>query len=122
MLDKSTELAFARTWLACERTMQAWIRTAISLITFGFSVFKLSDILEPAEESPSRLLGAHEFGYVLVGIGFVALFLGMLDSRINLNALRAEGYVHKARATSVIVGGVVAALGLLALALMIFQQ
>ena len=40
-LDRSTELAFDRTRVAYERTMMAWIRTATSLITFGFSIYKL---------------------------------------------------------------------------------
>jgi uncharacterized membrane protein YidH (DUF202 family) len=40
-LDRSTELAFERTRIAYERTMMAWIRTETSLITFGFSIYKL---------------------------------------------------------------------------------
>ena len=121
MLDKSTELAYNRTWLSYERTTQAWIRTATSLITFGFSVFKLSDIVKPPTESASRLLGVHEFAYVLVGIGFLSLLMGTLDSRSSMNALRAEGYVHKGPSMSVFFAALVAGLGLLALALMIFQ-
>jgi putative membrane protein len=35
----ATDLALDRTRLAHERTMMAWIRTATSLISFGFAVF-----------------------------------------------------------------------------------
>ena len=37
-LDTATTLAFERTRIASERTMMAWITTATSLITFGFSI------------------------------------------------------------------------------------
>jgi uncharacterized membrane protein YidH (DUF202 family) len=37
-LDTATPLAFERTRIAYERAMMAWITTATSLITFGFSV------------------------------------------------------------------------------------
>ena len=39
-LDTSTRLAIQRTRLASERTLMAWIRTATSLIGFGFTIFK----------------------------------------------------------------------------------
>jgi putative membrane protein len=40
-LNSLTQLAFARTRAAYERMMMAWIRTATSLITFGFSIYKV---------------------------------------------------------------------------------
>ena len=39
-LDTGTRLAYERTRLASERNMMAWIRTATSLISFGFTVYK----------------------------------------------------------------------------------
>jgi putative membrane protein len=36
-LSTSTKLAIERTRLAHERTLMAWVRTATSLISFGFS-------------------------------------------------------------------------------------
>ena len=36
----STELAVDRTWLAHERTLMAWVRTATSMISFGFTIYK----------------------------------------------------------------------------------
>ena len=38
--DVATRLAADRTWLADERTLMAWIRTATSLISFGFTIYK----------------------------------------------------------------------------------
>lgn len=36
----STHLALDRTWLAHERTLMAWVRTATSMISFGFAIYK----------------------------------------------------------------------------------
>jgi inner membrane protein YidH len=37
-LDAGTRLAIERTRLASERTMMEWVRTATSLISFGFTI------------------------------------------------------------------------------------
>ena len=39
-LPSSNELAMERTWLAHERTLMAWVRTAASMISFGFTIYK----------------------------------------------------------------------------------
>jgi uncharacterized membrane protein YidH (DUF202 family) len=36
-----TALAMDRTWLAHERTLMAWVRSAASMISFGFTVYKV---------------------------------------------------------------------------------
>lgn len=117
-MDKSTRLAYDRTWLSYERTMQAWIRTAISLITFGFSVYKLADIVETNPGDRARLAGPHEFGFILVGIGFVALAMAAVEYRQSIMVLRAE-YGQSPRSKSVILAGLIAAIGIFALITMI---
>ena len=49
-LDDSTRLAFERTRNSYENTMMSWIRTATSLITFGFSIYKFFQIEAPSEK------------------------------------------------------------------------
>lgn len=120
-MDKTTRLAYDRTWLAYERTMQAWIRTAISLITFGFSVYKLADVVEAIDREPevrARLAGPHELGFILVAIGFVALAMAAIEYRQSISVLRAE-YGQSPRSKSVIFGALIAALGIFALVSMI---
>ena len=41
----STKLAVDRTRLAHERTLMAWVRTATSLISFGFTIYKFFQFL-----------------------------------------------------------------------------
>ena len=53
-LDSGTKLAVDRTWLAHERTMLAWVRTAASLISFGFTIYKFFQLeVNRAPASPS---------------------------------------------------------------------
>jgi putative membrane protein len=117
-LDKATRLAYDRTWLSYERTMQAWVRTAISLITFGFSVFKLAEIVDPNKRDP-LLAGPHEFGIALVCIGFFALVIATIEYRRNIAQIRAE-YGQSPRSLSILFAAVVAALGVFALLSMFF--
>jgi putative membrane protein len=117
-MDKSTRLAYDRTWLAYERTMQAWTRTAMSLITFGFSVYKLADIVEQNPAKRALLVGPHVFGFILVGTGFVALAMAVIEYRQSIAVLRSE-YGQSPRSKSVILAGIIAALGIFALVTMI---
>ncbi len=117
-MDNSTRLAYDRTWLAYERTMQAWIRTAISLITFGFSVYKLVDIVDRDPAKARYLAGPHVFGFILVAIGVVALGTATVEYRQSIGFLRAE-YGKSPRSTSVFFAALIAALGLFALVSMV---
>jgi hypothetical protein len=56
-LDTSTKLSYDRTRLAYENTMMAWVRTATSLITFGFSVYKFFQFGVKRAEGAARQRG-----------------------------------------------------------------
>jgi inner membrane protein YidH len=55
----TTDLAIVGTQLAHERTLIAWIRTAFSMISFGFTIFKAFQYL-----AESKALGVHRQGAV----------------------------------------------------------
>jgi inner membrane protein YidH len=116
-MDKSTRLAYDRTFLAYERTMQAWIRTATSLITFGFSVAKLTDVFATTPGQRARIAGPQEFGTILVCIGFFALFMAIIVYRQSMRALRME-YGKSPMSLSLWLAATVAFLGVFALAVM----
>ena len=119
-VDLSTKLAFERTWVAYERTMLAWVRTATSLITFGFSVFKFFEILREAGGPKSRLMGAREFGLLLVGMGLASLALATVEYRQNIRTLGAD-YQGRPRSLAVIVAALISILGILALSVMLVR-
>lgn len=120
LMDKTTQLAYDRTWLSYERTMQAWVRTAISCITFGFAVYKLADIVAEESHQPHRLAGPHEVGTALVCISFVALAMATVEYRQSIRVLRLE-YGQSPRSTSVWFAGIIAMLGIFALLSMFFK-
>jgi len=119
-LDLSTKLALDRTLAAHARTMLAWIRTATSLITFGFSVYKFFDIFRREEGGPHHLIGARQFGMLLVSLGLAVLALATVEYRHNIRVLRAQ-YQDRQRSLAVIVAALISILGILALATMIFR-
>ena len=120
-LDLSTKLAFERTWVAYERTMLAWVRTATSLITFGFSVYKFFQIVREGGERTHYLIGARQFGLLLVSIGLASLALATVEYRQNIRRLGAQ-YEGRPRSLAVIVAALISILGIMALSAMIFRQ
>jgi putative membrane protein len=120
-LDRSTELAFERTRVAYERTMMAWIRTASSLITFGFTIYKLFQLEGLGHPRPGQLIGPREFAFILVSIGLISLLLATVEYRQNIRALGAQ-YQGRKRSLAVLVAALVSILAIAALAAMIFRQ
>ena len=119
-LDPATELAVARTRAAFERTMMSWIRTATSLITFGFSIYKFFQIEAPAR-TPNRLIGPRGFGLMLISIGLITLVLATLEYRGNIRALGAQ-YAGRQRSLAVVAAALVSLVGILGLFAIIFRQ
>jgi len=120
-LDHSTILAISRTRAAYERTMMAWIRTAASMITFGFTIYKFFQLDIPRHEERKYLVGSRQFALMLVCIGIVSLLLATLEYRTNIRTLREE-VTDGRRSLAVIVAALISGLGLIALLLIIFRQ
>ena len=89
--NESTLLAVDRTRLAHERTLMAWVRTATSMISFGFTIYKFL-AAQPAHERRfsfmERLLDARNFAVVMISVGLVGLFLAALENRREMARLR----------------------------------
>jgi putative membrane protein len=112
---------FERTFNSYEQTMMSWIRTATSLITFGFSIYKFFQLDTQVSVPQSRLVGPREFALILVSIGVISLPLATLQYQQSVRALRAE-YSRSTRSLSLLVAALVSLLGILALVAMIFRQ
>ena len=82
-------LSFERTRAAYDRTVMTWIRTAASLITFGFSAYKFFQFA-PGGGQRHPLLGPREFSLLDGGRALLALVLGSVDHCHSLRVIRAE--------------------------------
>ena len=92
----------------------AWFRTAASLISFGFTIYKFFDFLREGQAPPDRLISPREFALLMMGIGIAALAVAAIDHRRHMQAMRAE-YGSIPASLSAGVAVLVALLGVLGL-------
>ena len=105
-LPDANRLAVDRTRLSHERTLMAWIRTAVSLISFGFAIFKFFQYLrESKPDLPhENVIGLHLFAILMITIGLTALTLAWIQTRQELNVLRQQAGPMPYSLASVIAG------------------
>jgi putative membrane protein len=77
-----------RTLLANERTLLAWLRTGVSLITFGFFIAKLGLWLHTQPNAPSAPRSA-AYGSALVFLGAATETIGIVRYLRTRRALLA---------------------------------
>jgi putative membrane protein len=84
------DLGAVRSVLAADRTLMAWLRTALSMLSFGFTIYKVLESAAKAgalehSESPQKV------GLFLAGMGTAAMVLGLIDYWMTLRDLRRVG-------------------------------
>jgi putative membrane protein len=87
-IGTTDRLAIGRTGMAANRTLMAWIRTSISMISFGYTIYK---VIQGFEESTTRLpieLHAARAGLLLTGLGIISLIVGMIEHYMVFRQLR----------------------------------
>jgi putative membrane protein len=79
-LKLSDQLAIDRTRLAAERNLMAWIRTALSLIAFGFTIYKFLQTIQQQSTLPVyRPNAPRNLGLLLVGLGTFAVAVACIQ-------------------------------------------
>ena len=79
------DLGVTRTALAADRTLMAWIRTALSMISFGFTIYKFMHALAAKESAGPRRLGI-----VLATMGTVSLAAGLVEYSSIVRSLHGQ--------------------------------
>ena len=120
-LDVGTRLAFDRTRLAYDRTMMAWVRTATSLISFGFTIYKFFQLELGKGEPGNHLIGPREFAMMMIGVGLLSLVMATIQHYQDRNVLRAMN-PDVPRSMAAVLAGLIALLGIVAFAAVIFGQ
>jgi len=82
-----SDMGEIRTILAADRTLMAWIRTSLSMLSFGFTIYKfLQTIAEEGHmENPDS---PQQIGLFLAGLGVIAIALGTVGYWVTLRDLR----------------------------------
>lgn len=122
--DTTTALARERTRAAADRTLMAWIRTGLSLITFGLGLGKAVELLDAVFPTRAKFLDPRHTTLVvaisLVCVGVSSLVGAIIQHRLLLRALEQETYTYRAPlALPVVVAIGLLIIGLIALAALI---
>ncbi|MEY3867021.1 MAG: YidH family protein [Microcoleaceae cyanobacterium] len=100
-VNLNNELAKERNRAAAERTLMAWIRTSLSLISFGFGIDKILEVLRQSKlkESTHIYSGARLvcIGFILIGI--FALWGAIRQHRKILKLIQRDDYVYTNQAS-----------------------
>jgi len=94
LIDMSTHLALDRTYWAAQRTLMGWIRTALAMISFGFTIGKVGQTLQEIEVrglQGMRMIGIDTIAYFLVILGTVALLAAALQFSRRVYELTKDG-------------------------------
>ena len=108
----ANQMAADRTWMAQERTLMAWIRTATSMITFGFTIYKFFEGRPP---NPHSILTSRDFAILMIGFGLIALVLATIQHVIEIRSI-ADLTTRKRRSIALVLSILIAVLGTVALA------
>jgi putative membrane protein len=114
--------ALEATRLAYERTLMAWIRTAVSMISFGFTIYKFFQYFhESQKDQVDHLVTPRALGLFMISAGLFTLLLASLEHRQCRNNLKRQ-FPKMPVSISLVLAWVISALGILALIAAIFRQ
>jgi putative membrane protein len=71
------DLGQKRTVMAADRTLMAWIRTSLSMLSFGFTIYKFLDALADSHQIANSSSPRH-IGMFLVGMGTLTMVMGTI--------------------------------------------
>ena len=93
--------AWLRTRLALERTIMAWLRTAVALIGFGFAIVQYLEHLEQTPGTHAAYLphAPRYLGLALISCGILALLISIWQYRWGIRYLWGEPYTPIAGVT-----------------------
>ena len=98
LAHKRTDMAMDRTYWAAQRTLMGWIRTSLSMISFGFTIGKIGNSLQDIEVAGLRgksMIGVESIAYALVIMGTMALLGAALQYRSRVNVLFKQGLPYQ---------------------------
>jgi putative membrane protein len=99
----------------------AWVRTATSLITFGFTIYKFFQYMR--QQNPEHLepvLNPRRFALVLISLGIVSLALATWQHQRDMVWLRSQ-HPEVPYSLATVLAGLISLFGVLALLAVVFR-
>src|SRR5512146_931639 len=111
------DLGYERTRLAADRTLMSWIRTSVSMISFGFTIFKFFVYLRESNLLSSQLPlhGPRNLGLGLVGLGTFLLGMAIVEYLLYQRWLSHEMKQKFPLSTALLAAILISLIGVLAL-------
>jgi putative membrane protein len=101
-----TDLAVERTLMAASRSLMAWVRTGLSMIGFGFTIYKFL-----SAEAQGLVRDPRNVGLFLIFLGIVSIIFGAIEYRQTVGDLR-RNFGGRFRKYPLIMAALVGGLGL----------
>ncbi len=124
LAHERTDLAVERNYLASERTLMGWIRTCLSMISFGFTIGKIGQSLQVVEVKGVfqrlHMVSVEGIAYFLVTLGTWALLAAILQYLRRVAEYRAMG-LRRGASVAVIVGLILVFVGAFALTALVIK-
>jgi putative membrane protein len=117
------DLGYERTRMAADRTLMAWIRTSVSMISFGFTIYKFFQYLLESNLAAGNLQhnAPRNFGIALVLLGMLLLMMAILEYFLFLrNLSRISGQKYPI-STALIASILLSVVGILVLINLLFR-
>ena len=91
LMQELSILALARTAMSSERSLMAWIRSSVSLYSFGFSIIKFMDYLENQAEGMQYPGSMRYLGLGLIAMGILTLGLASGEHIKRIRTIKRLG-------------------------------
>jgi putative membrane protein len=123
-VNLTNELAKERNREAAQRTLLAWIRTSLSLISFGFGIDKIVDAIDQSGRStiPHGELSVRVVSISFIGLGIFAVCASIVEHRRILRQIGSDNFVYKpVSSVGMITAAVLLVIGVFALFVLVLR-